>query len=41
MKKTMNATTNFIYAVKSHNRKSSWKSKTTKMTKTLTGKTLA
>lgn len=36
----MNITTNFGEAIKAHNKKSNWKSKTTKMTKTLTGKTL-
>lgn len=36
----MNITTNFGEAIKAHNKKSNWKSKTTNMTKTLTGKTL-
>lgn len=40
VKKVMNITTNFGEVLKSHNKKSNWKSKTTKMTKTITGKTL-
>lgn len=40
MKKSMNLTAQVGDAIKSYAKKSTWKNKTNKMTKTLTGKTL-
>lgn len=40
VKKNMNITAHVAEALKGINKKSNWKSKTSKMTKTLTGKTL-